>query len=89
MQLKVRVKFKEPWSSIIPEVAKQCNLTIEEYCRRAVQVLTKQGIEEGERRGKSGSNESQGDGIEMGAGPSVDSHALANEKNTELQPAVE
>lgn len=45
MRLKCRLNFIEPWSTIIPDVAKQCNMTVEEYCRRAVQVITKQGLE--------------------------------------------
>jgi hypothetical protein len=46
MRLKCRLNFIEPWSTIIPDVAKQCGLSVEEYCRRAVQVITRQGLED-------------------------------------------
>lgn len=82
MRLKVHVKFKDPWAAIIPEVAKRCNMTVEEYCRRAVQVLTKQGIEEGERRAKSGTHDPKGNGIEARASHDTDSNALADSQNT-------
>lgn len=45
MRLKTRLNFIEPWSTIIPDVAKQCGMSVEEYCRRAVQVITKQGLD--------------------------------------------
>jgi len=80
MRLKVRMKFQEPWSEIIPVVAKQCNMTVEEYCRRAVQVLTKQGLEEGEKQNaESGTTNPAGDGIEARPSHATDSNALANQ----------
>lgn len=85
MRMKVRLTFVEPWSSIIAEVAKQCNMTVDEYCRRAVQVLTKQGLDEGERDGQSRSNDPAGNAIEVRAGDATDSNALANPPHPELQ----
>lgn len=83
MRLKVRLKFQEPWAEIIPVVAEQCNMTVEEYCRRAVQVLTKQGLEEGEKQNaKSESGNPTGDGIEARTSTTSDSNALSNETNT-------
>lgn len=83
MRLKVKLKFQEPWAEIIPEVAKQCNMTVEDYCRRAVQVLTKQGLEEGERQhAQSESGNLAGDGVEVRASSIADSNALSNETNT-------
>lgn len=83
MRLKVRLKFQEPWAEIIPVVAEQCNMTVEEYCRRAVQVLTKQGLEEGEKQNaKSESGNPAGDGVEVRASSTTDSNALSNETNT-------
>lgn len=83
MRLKVRMKFQEPWSEIIPVVAKQCNMTVEEYCRRAVQLLTKQGLEEGEKQNaESGTTNPEGDGIEARSSTAIDSNALAHEANT-------
>lgn len=84
MRLKVRLKFQEPWSNIIPVVAEQCNMTVEEYCRRAVQVLTKQGLEEGERQNaKSESRNPAGDGTEKRPGHVTDSNALADSKDNQ------
>ena len=82
MRLKVKLKFQEPWSGIISQVAKHCNMTEEEYCRRAVQVLTKQGLEEGEKNAKSRTTVPQGDGIEVRTGSNINSNALSNETNT-------
>lgn len=83
MRLKVRLKFQEPWAEIIPVVAEQCNMTVEEYCRRAVQVLTKQGLEEGEKQNaKSESGNLAGDGAEKRPSTTSDSNALSNETNT-------
>lgn len=83
MRLKVKLKFIEPWSQVISQVAKQCNMTPEEYCRRAVQVLTKQGLEEGERRNaKPTSTNSAGDASQVRTSDVTDSNALANETNT-------
>jgi hypothetical protein len=77
MRLKVRLKFADPWAQIIPEVAKQCNMTVEDYCRRAVQVLTKQGLEEGERRNaESESGNPAGDAAQARTGHATDSNAL-------------
>ena len=42
MRLRVRVTFKEPWSNLIPEVAKHCGLTVEEYCMRAALLITQE-----------------------------------------------
>lgn len=81
MRLKVRVKFREPWASILPEVAKQCNMSIEEYCRRAVQVLTKQGIEEGNRNAKPGPNDPARNGVEVRTGNATNSNALADSQD--------
>lgn len=83
MRLKVKLKFQEPWSEIIPVVAKQCNMTVEEYCRRAVQVLTKQGLEEGEKQNaESESRNPAGDADQARASYVTNSNALANEANT-------
>lgn len=83
MRLKVKLKFQEPWTEIIPEVAKQCNMTVEEYCRRAVQVLTKQGLEEGDKQNaKSESGNLAGDGVEVRASSTTDSNALSDQTNT-------
>lgn len=83
MRLKVRLKFQEPWTEIIPEVAKQCNMTVEDYCRRAVQVLTKQGLEEGEKQNaKSESGNSAGDGAEKRTSSTTDSNALSDQTST-------
>ena len=46
--LKARLKFKAPWDSILVEVARQCGMTVDQYCERAVMLVTKQGIEGGE-----------------------------------------
>lgn len=81
MQLKVRMKFIEPWSSVIVQVAKQCNMSVDEYCRRAVQVLTKQGLEEGERQNEPGITDLAGDAAEVRPGPTIDSNALADTAN--------
>jgi hypothetical protein len=81
MRLKVRLQFVEPWSSILPEVAKQCKMTVDDYCRRAVQLVTKQGLEEGERQNEPGITDLTGDGIEVRPGPTIDSNALANSAN--------
>jgi len=84
MRLKVRLKFQEPWSEVIPVVAKQCNMTVEEYCRRAVQVLTKQGLEEGEKQNaESESGNPAGDGAAARAGHVTDSNALADSKDNQ------
>ena len=45
--LKARLKFKAPWDSILVEVARQCGMTVDQYCERAVMLVTKQGIEGG------------------------------------------
>lgn len=88
MQLKVRMKFVEPWSTIINQVAKQCNMSVDEYCRRAVQVLTKQGIEDGEKEnGKSRTDDSPRDAIEVRASSVIDSNVLADQGNPELHSA--
>jgi len=82
MRLKVKLKFQEPWSDIISKVAKHCNMTEEEYCRRAVQVLTKQGLEEGDKQNaKSESRNSAGNAIETRAGDGVNSNALSTSTN--------
>lgn len=81
MKLKVRLQFIEPWSTIIGEVAKQCNMSVDEYCRRAVQVLTKQGLEEGERQNEPGITDLAGDAVEARTGPIIDSNALAHSAN--------
>lgn len=79
MRMRVRLTFKEPWSTVIAEVAKQCNMSVDDYCRRAVQVLTKQGLDEGEKQhGESGVHDPEGDAIEVRPGQSVDSNALAD-----------
>jgi hypothetical protein len=79
MRLKVRLKLQEPWASIIPEVAKQCNMTVEDYCRRAVQLVTKQGIEEGEKRNaESRVNDPAGNATEVRTSTAAHSNALAN-----------
>lgn len=83
MRLKVRLKFQEPWAEIIPVVAKQCNMTVEDYCRRAVQVLTKQGLEEGERQhAQSESGNPAGNGDQVRAGDVTNSNALPNSAST-------
>lgn len=83
MRLKVRLKFQEPWSEIIPVVAEQCNMTVEEYCRRAVQVLTKQGLEEGEKQNaKSESRNSAGNGDQARSSSVTNSNALADQTHT-------
>lgn len=79
MKLKVRLNFVEPWATIIPQCAEQCKMTVDEYCRRAVQVLTKQGLEEG--ASDEGSNVPSGDGLEVRAGDGTDSAALADKKD--------
>lgn len=84
MRLKVRLKFQEPWSSIISQVAKHCNMTEEDYCRRAVQVLTKQGLEEGERQNaESKSRNPAGDGTEKRTSHVTNSNALADSKDNQ------
>lgn len=89
MRMKVRMTFIEPWSTIINEVAKQCNMSVDEYCRRAVQVLTKQGLDDGGKEdGKSGSNDSPRDAVEVRSGTDIDSNALAHPENTELHSAA-
>jgi hypothetical protein len=83
MRLKVKLKFQEPWSDIISKVAKHCNMTEEEYCRRAVQVLTKQGLEEGDKQNaKSESRNSARDAVEVRAGSTTNSNALSDQTNT-------
>lgn len=83
MRLKVKLKFQEPWSEIIPVVAQQCNMTVEEYCRRAVQVLTKQGLEEGEKQNaESRSNDPAGNATSVRTSSASDSNALPNETHT-------
>lgn len=85
MRLKVKLKFQEPWSSIITKVAEQCNMTEEEYCRRAVQVLTKQGLEEGEKQNaKSGTNDLAGNAETIRTGDDANSNALSNPKDNQL-----
>jgi len=83
MRLKVKLKFVEPWSEIISKVAKSCNMSEEEYCRRAVQVLTKQGLEDGERErnAKSESRNSAGDATQARTSNVTDSNALSNTTN--------
>ena len=79
MRLKVRLKLQEPWASIIPEVAKQCNMSVEDYCRRAVQLVTKQGIEEGEKRNaESRTNDPARNATAVRTGTVTDSKALAD-----------
>ena len=88
MKLKVRIKFADPWAQVIPEVASQCGMTVEEYCRRAVQVLTKQGLDEGEKQnGKSGPNDPSRNADTVRASHAASSNALANPQSTESSPA--
>lgn len=88
MKLKVRIKFAEPWSHIIPEVAKQCNMSVEDYCRRAVQVLTKQGLDEGEKHnGQSESRNLTGDAETQRSSHATDSNALAHTQGSEPSTA--
>jgi hypothetical protein len=85
MRLKVKLKFVEPWSEIISQVAKHCNMTEEEYCRRAVQVLTKQGLEEGEKQNaKSGTNNLAGNAETVRTSNDANSNALSNPKDNQL-----
>jgi hypothetical protein len=57
MRLKARLNFAEPWSGIIPEVAKQCGMTVDQYCERAVMLVTKQGLEGGEQHNDGGTTD--------------------------------
>lgn len=70
MRLKARLNFTGQWSQIIPEVAKQCGMTVDQYCERAVMLVTKQGLEGGE------SNTTQ-QGIEQG-----EPHGSRSEKSS-------
>lgn len=55
--LKARLKFKAPWDAIIVDVARQCGMTVDQYCERAIMLITRQGLDQGEEHG-SGSQES-------------------------------
>ena len=83
MRLRVRVTFKEPWSNLIPEVAKHCGLTVEEYCMRAALLITQEGLKEGERQVEPTSTDLAGDAVPSDAASSdTDSNALADSANT-------
>lgn len=49
MQLKSRLKFVDPWSHLILEAAKQCGVSVDEYCTRAVMLTTRNGFQSGEK----------------------------------------
>lgn len=80
MRLKTRLNFIEPWSTIIPEVAKQCGMSVENYCARAVMLVTKQGLEGG--KDGSGSEESELVDGQVLSNQGTDSPALADERDT-------
>lgn len=86
MRMKVRISLDGQTAAVIEEVAKQCGLTVNEYCRRAVVIYTAQGIEQGKREAEEeharvGNDVSSGDGETVRAGTSADSHALADQTN--------
>lgn len=51
--LKARLKFKAPWDIILVEVARQCGMTVDQYCEKAVMLVTKQGLEGGKDGSRS------------------------------------
>ena len=82
MRLRVRVTFKEPWSNLIPEVAKHCGLTVEEYCMRAALLITQEGLREGEKQVEPTSTDLAGDAVPQNADSASDnSDALAESAN--------
>lgn len=82
MRLRVRLTFAEPWSQVIPEVARQCGLSVDDYCRRAVMLVTKDGIENGEKQDgqhDSASTVSLGDSASPSELPDSDSTVLSDQ----------
>lgn len=49
MRLNVHIKFDDQWRIILNEVAKQCGMSVDKYCERAVMLATKKGVEDGQR----------------------------------------
>ena len=82
MRLKVRLNFSHQWSEIIPEVAKQCGMTVDQYCERAVMLITKQGLEGGEQHNDSGTTDASISSPEVGASQGSNSDALAHKEVT-------
>lgn len=82
MKMKVKLQFVEPWTTIISQVASQCNMSVDEYCRRAVQVFTKNGLEQGVQEYESAPTDAQGNGTEVRASHATDSNALADSSHT-------
>ena len=78
--LKARLKFKAPWDSILVEVARQCGMTVDQYCERAVMLVTKQGIEGGSDGSRS-QESSVVDG-QVSSSQAVNSTAVVIEEDT-------
>lgn len=50
MRMSVKLKFSSQWANILNRVAQQCNMTVDQYCERAVMLITKQGLEQGQKQ---------------------------------------
>ena len=79
--LKARLKFKAPWDSILVDVARQCGLTVDQYCERAVMLITRQGLDQGEEHGSRSQESSVVDG-QVSSSQAVNSTAVVIEEDT-------
>ena len=83
--LKARLKFKAPWDAIVVEVAKQCKLSVDQYCERAVMLVmfvTKQGIEGGESNTTQQGLEGGKDGSRSQESGLADGQVSSNQDDT-------
>lgn len=81
MRTKISYRINSELAEVVRAVSAQCGLSMDEYCKRAMILITQQGLDEGRLHGAgnntTGSN-SEGDTGSVGLSRSSDTAALSD-----------
>jgi hypothetical protein len=88
--MKVKLQFNSQWAGIINEVARQCGLTVDTFCERAVMLTVREGIaitkEEENGVDNTTSTVIEGTDAEVRSVPDADSPALPEQADASSVP---